>query len=107
MMSHHSFLQWYADRTGGGIPEITIWNAPLWIYKGVMLLWAVWLAASLVYWLRWGWAAFRKRGTYYPPKPRGGPKRSVASARGPSAGADAGAKGSPGQSADSERARVP
>ncbi|MDB4985558.1 MAG: hypothetical protein JWN04_736 [Myxococcaceae bacterium] len=60
MLSSHNFVQWYSDRTPGDLPPITVWTAPVWIYKALMLLWALWLAAALIQWLRWGWVAFRK-----------------------------------------------
>ncbi|HEX5660058.1 MAG TPA: hypothetical protein VFX59_22835, partial [Polyangiales bacterium] len=98
MQSSQSFVQWYVDRTPGPLPAITVWSAPMWIYKSLMLLWALWLAASLVAWLRWGWAAFRKGGATR--RGRGGPLfgRGAPVPTGP-AGAS--------PSADSERAGVP
>jgi len=31
-----------------------------------MLLWALWLAFSLLRWLRWGWACFSESGIWRP-----------------------------------------
>ncbi|HVZ31819.1 MAG TPA: hypothetical protein VG963_05305, partial [Polyangiaceae bacterium] len=112
MLSNRNFIQWYTDRSPGAFPEVTLYSAPLWIYKAVMLLWALWLAASLVYWLRWGWTAFRKGGGFRP-KPRSGPRTSgmqpagELNARAESrAATSVSAPGSAGESADRERARV-
>jgi hypothetical protein len=57
--SSNGVLQWYADRIDGALPAVQVFSIPLWIYKGLMLLWALWLAASLLRWLRFGWDAFR------------------------------------------------
>jgi hypothetical protein len=63
MLSSQNFVQWYVDRTPGSLPEISVWSAPMYIYKSLMLVWALWLAVGLIQWLRWGWAAFRKGGS--------------------------------------------
>jgi len=70
MGSTDQLLRWYADRTGGAFPDTSIWSAPLWTYKALMLLWALWLAASIIHWLRWGFAALRTGGGYRPRGPR-------------------------------------
>jgi hypothetical protein len=59
MGSHNGMLSWYEDRTTGTLPSISVLSVPLWIYKALMLAWALWLAASLLHWLRWGFNAFR------------------------------------------------
>jgi len=64
MDSSNMLLNWYVDRTGGGFPSVGIVSLPLWIYKSLMLVWALWLAASLLRWLRWGFQAFRHDGAW-------------------------------------------
>ena len=46
---------------------------PLWIYRLLMLLWALWLAISVLGWLRWGWGALNVGGIWIkrPPKKAG------------------------------------
>ena len=103
MLSNHNFVQWYADRTPGDLPHVTLWTAPVWIYKALMLLWALWLAISLIQWLRWGWAAFRKGGPRNEKPPRGsGPVDPSARSKSDSSAPG----GGPPDSANSERARV-
>ncbi len=46
------------DRSGPELPRPWILSAPLGVYRGLMLLWALWLAFALMRWLRWGWSAF-------------------------------------------------
>jgi hypothetical protein len=64
MGSTDQLLRWFADRTPGAFPDVTIWSAPLWTYKALMLLWALWLAGSILRWLRWGFSALRSGGGY-------------------------------------------
>ncbi|MEP6881679.1 MAG: hypothetical protein ABI866_06780, partial [Dokdonella sp.] len=49
-------LQWFADRSVGGLPTASVISLPLWIYNVVMLFWALWLAWAVVGWLRTGFA---------------------------------------------------
>ncbi len=60
--SSNELLRWYEDRSAGAMPSVSVISLPLWVYKGLMLVWALWLAASLLRWLRWGFEAFRSGG---------------------------------------------
>ena len=60
-------LLWYADRLAGPAPEAWLLSMPLWIYRLAMLAWALWLARSLLDWVRWGWQGFASGG-YWPPR---------------------------------------
>ncbi len=59
-------LRWYLDRTGPETPAVTLISAPLWVYRALMLGWALWLANALLGWLRWGWRAFSRGGIWIP-----------------------------------------
>ncbi len=59
-----TMLRWYADRTGGLLPEVSVVSAPLWAYRLAMLGWALWLAAALLDWLRWAWDCFTQGGAW-------------------------------------------
>jgi hypothetical protein len=48
-------LAWYQDRTDGPLPPIWIISVPIWVYRALMLAWALWLAVRVLDWLRWGW----------------------------------------------------
>jgi hypothetical protein len=102
MLSNQNFVQWYVDRVPSALPELTVWSTPLWIYKSLMLIWALWLAASLVGWLRWGWAAFRKGGMTRRTAGAGPLERGRRGTPVPAA-----PSGARGHSADSDRAGVP
>ena len=54
---NHS-LHWYQDRSAFLLPEAWIISVPLLAYRISMLLWALWLAMSLLGWIRWGWSCF-------------------------------------------------
>ncbi|NEV60889.1 NnrS family protein [Thiorhodococcus minor] len=52
------FLSWYQDRAGPLLPDVWVLSAPMWVYRALMLAWALWLAFRLLGWLRWGWQGF-------------------------------------------------
>ena len=55
-------LRWFEDRVDGTLPQAWFFSAPMLAYRLVMLAWALWLALSLVSWLRWGWRCFAAGG---------------------------------------------
>jgi hypothetical protein len=60
--STDTVLRWYADRVRGETPSAGVWSLPLWVYRVGMLVWALWLAASLVRAMGWGWRVFGAGG---------------------------------------------
>ena len=36
----------------------------MFVYRSLMLLWALWLALALLRWLSWGWQCFSKGGVW-------------------------------------------
>ncbi len=63
-------LQWYADRFSDVLPIVTVYSLPLWSYRVVMLLWALWLALLLVRLTPWMWSAWSSGG-YWRSKQKG------------------------------------
>ena len=64
---HHSTawrLSWYQDRIAGPMPIAEVITAPLLVYRGLMLVWALWLALALLKWLNWGWSCFSAGGSW-------------------------------------------
>jgi hypothetical protein len=53
-------LNWYQDRGGPALPEVWVLSVPMWVYRALMLAWALWLAMRLLDWLRWGWEGLSK-----------------------------------------------
>ena len=58
-------LVWFADRSASALPVATAWTAPIWIYKVLILAWALWLSFALLRWLPWVWRAFAKEGFWH------------------------------------------
>ena len=59
-------LQWFADRSADALPQASAVTLPMWVYKALMLAWALWLANALIGWLRDGFAAWTKDGYWRP-----------------------------------------
>lgn len=64
-------MSWFADRVEGAMPVPWIVSLPMLVYRGAMLVWALWAALAVVRWLRWGWGAFGEGGLWKkaPPRP--------------------------------------
>ena len=57
-------LNWYQDRSLSILPTATVISVPIMVYRLLMLAWALWLAVSLLNWLKWGWACFSSNGLW-------------------------------------------
>lgn len=62
--SHAQDLHWYQDRYAQQLPTAWVLSVSIWFYRGLMLLWALWLANSLLNWLRWGWMQYSAGGLW-------------------------------------------
>jgi hypothetical protein len=58
--SHH--LKWYQDRVVEALPQPQVISVPMWVYLVLMLAWAMWLAMSLLKWIKWGWQSLNTGG---------------------------------------------
>lgn len=68
--SHPSSLNWYAAQSAALIPQPGMISVSVWFYRILMLFWALWLSASLLRWLAWGWRQFIRGGAWRgPPQP--------------------------------------
>ncbi len=56
--SSRTLLRWYEARCDGALPQPQCFSISVWWYRLLMLLWALWLAVSLIRWLAWGWRQF-------------------------------------------------
>lgn len=61
-----NWLQWFADRSEGPLPQASVLTVPLWFYKALILVWALWLSFALLRWLPWVWKAFAQQGLWRP-----------------------------------------
>jgi len=73
--STRTLLRWYEARCAATLPQPFCLSVSIWWYRLLMLLWALWLAAALIRWLRWGWqqfsagACFRRMPAKFEPPP--------------------------------------
>ena len=60
-------LNWYQDRVAdAAYPQGRVLSTPLWVYRALMMAWALWLALALLSWLRWAWPLFSQGGLWQP-----------------------------------------
>lgn len=59
---------WFVDRMGGTMPRPWEFVLPLWWWRGLLLVWCLWLVRDSMKWGVWGWNAFSKGGIW-PAKP--------------------------------------
>jgi len=62
--SYGGHLKWYQDRVGEQLSDITLYTVPLYVYRVVMMLWAMWLAWSLIDWLKINWILYAYNGLW-------------------------------------------
>lgn len=60
--SSQYLLNWFVDKGQGSLPSAWFVSLPLWVYRGLMLVWSLWLVTYLLRWLKWGWDAFTDQG---------------------------------------------
>ena len=76
--SSQTILRWYQARCEALLPQPWLLSISIWWYRFFMLAWALWLGASLIRWLRWGWGDFSSGGIFRKPAKRA-PKPAPAS----------------------------
>lgn len=57
-------LRWFVDRVADAHPQAWVLSVSIWVYRALMLAWALWLAFALLGWLRWGWQHFARDGVW-------------------------------------------
>ncbi len=57
-------LHWTHDRIGSTMPQPWVLSLPMFVYRILMLVWALWLVQALLRWLSWGWQCFSKGGLW-------------------------------------------
>jgi hypothetical protein len=62
--SSGAMLRWFQDRSPGAMPIGWVVSVPMFVYRGAMLAWSLWLAFALLRWLRWAWTAFSAGGLW-------------------------------------------
>jgi hypothetical protein len=69
--SSAGLLRWYLDQAGPDLPRPGVFSVPRMVYRLAMLGWALWIASSLLVWLRWGWTCLNEGGLWKPVQPPG------------------------------------
>jgi hypothetical protein len=67
--SYGNSLTWFADQSVSVLPTASAVSAPMWVYKVLILGWALWLSFALLKWLPWIWRSFSSQG-YWRPRER-------------------------------------
>jgi hypothetical protein len=62
--SDRTLLRWYQARCDTALPTPGCASVSIWWYRFLMLAWALWLATSLIRWLRWAWHQFGAGGYF-------------------------------------------
>ena len=61
--SYNFILNWTQDRAASRMPVPWVVSLHIFVFKGLMLLWALWLSYSLILkWLPWAWECFNEGG---------------------------------------------
>ncbi len=60
--SYGNTLHWFADRSDSVLPTASAISVPMWIYKALILTWALWLSFAMLRWLPWVWQCFSADG---------------------------------------------
>jgi len=60
--SSHMVLKWTQDHIAGNMPQPWLISLPVWLFNLLMLVWSLWLAWTLLGWLKWGWHSWVKDG---------------------------------------------
>jgi len=63
--SYFNTLRWFGDRSEDLLPTAAVVSAPLWFYKVLILVWALWLSLALMRWLPWVWKSFVWQGLWH------------------------------------------
>ena len=58
--SSRNELHWTQDRVATAMPRPWVVHLPQWSYHLLMLFWSLWMAFTLIKWLRWAWTCFSK-----------------------------------------------
>ncbi|MGD9638629.1 MAG: hypothetical protein AB7U85_06180 [Alphaproteobacteria bacterium] len=62
--SSSHILGWYQDFINGSIPDVWFISVPIYVWRGLMLLWALWLAFAVTSWAEWAFACFSSGGVW-------------------------------------------
>jgi len=59
--SYGNHLQWFSDKTNGILPQVSALSISTIFYKGIMLVWVIWLSFASLGWIKWAWKSLGKQ----------------------------------------------
>ena len=62
--STRAVLHWTQDHITEHLPQPWVVTLPIWVYRLLMLVWSLWLALTLLGWLKWGWHCLGTAGSW-------------------------------------------
>jgi hypothetical protein len=62
--SEYGTFSWFQDQTTGVLAVPSVFSVPMWSYRLLFFMWAVWMAFALVGWLRWAFNAWKTDGLW-------------------------------------------
>lgn len=62
--SYSTKFNFYLDRVDELLPQPMVYSFPIFVYRLVMLLWALWLAMALLKWSKWLWQGYISEGLW-------------------------------------------
>lgn len=68
--SYGNHLAWYVDRSSGPLEKSWVLSTSIWVWRALMLAWALWLARSLLRWLADAWEIAQIGGFWAPRRAR-------------------------------------
>lgn len=60
--SYGNHLQWFSDKTDGMLPQVSVLSISTLFYKGIMLVWVIWLSFAFLGWIKWAWKKLGEQG---------------------------------------------
>ena len=70
-------LNWYQDQVQETLPNVWVLSVPITVYRVLMLLWALWLAYSVLGWLRWAWQQYSVEGYWRKSEKKSKPGKGI------------------------------
>lgn len=49
---------WFQDSIESVLPQVAVYSLDMFWYRGVMLVWSLWLSFAAIGWLRWAWKSY-------------------------------------------------
>lgn len=59
-----SHLLWYQDRSAPVLAQPALLSLPVWVYRGLVMAWALWLAVAIIRWLPWIGSCLKRHGLW-------------------------------------------